>query len=252
MLSVSQPGSGTSGSSSTIGHVAGGLPQRARGVHVRRHDDQAVHPPAHRAQHVGQLVPLARASATPAGGSPSRASGEVRAVDDLGEELAVQVGQQQPQRVRPVRDQAAGDPVGPVAERARGRGDPPPRLLAHQRAVVEDARHGRDGHVAGPRHVADGRRAGVSHVRPPAPRPASPTARSPQLHAARGRRSAPPTRAARSRRRPASRPAPRRRRARPPGASRPAGGRPGGRSGRTRPAAPAPPRAGGSGSWWSA
>jgi hypothetical protein len=83
--------------------------------------------------------------------------GEVDAADDLGKELAVQVGQQHADRVRAVRDQAAGGAVGPEAQALGDGAHPAARVLVHALAVVEDARDGRNRDAGLARHVLDRR-----------------------------------------------------------------------------------------------
>ena len=69
----------------------------------------------------------------------ARARGQVHAVDGLGEELAVEVGKERAERVRTARDQAARDPVGPVAQLRGGRRHAPAGGRAHQRMVESTA-----------------------------------------------------------------------------------------------------------------
>jgi len=135
---------------------AGDVSIEQRGVDVGRHDQQAVHAPAHRAHgggdlggiavHAGQEeleVPLAR--------------DRVDAADDLGEELAVEIGQEDADGVGAMSDEAARAAVGHVAQRAHGGQHAGAGLLADVLVFVHHARHRGDGHAGLARDILDAR-----------------------------------------------------------------------------------------------
>ena len=133
-------------------HAAG--MERAGGVHAGGHDDEPVDAAPDRAER-GHEVRLGRGVARDQQVQVPQARGLVDAPDHLGEELAVQVGEQDAERVDALRDQAARDAVGPVAEPLRRLDHADPGGLAHAGALVEHARDRGDRHPAGPRHVAN-------------------------------------------------------------------------------------------------
>ena len=86
---------------------------------------------------------------------PLAARRQVDAADHLGEELAVQIGQQDADGLSAVRDQAARNAVGPEAQALGNGTHPATRILVHAVAVVEHARDGRDRDARFARNVLD-------------------------------------------------------------------------------------------------
>ena len=90
------------------------------------------------------------------GADPADHAGEER----LGEEAGVRLGHDQGDRVGPPGDQAAGGPVGHVAELGHGPLDLCPHGRADLGRAVDDPRDGRPGDPGQGRHLLEGRRAG--------------------------------------------------------------------------------------------
>ena len=135
-------------------HVSGPAAERGGGIHVGSHDDEAVDPPAHRSHDGDQLFQVG-VGARDQQVEPFAAGGHVETADHAREELPVQVRQQHTERVGAARDQAAGDAVGPVVELGGDVTNGAFGFRAHETAVVEHPRHGRDRDARFARYVLD-------------------------------------------------------------------------------------------------
>ena len=82
-----------------------------RGIEVRRHDDQSVYPTAHGAERGLDLV-LRVVGAGHEQVVAARLRGLVHPANDLGEELSVQIGEEDADGSRSIRDESTGGAVG--------------------------------------------------------------------------------------------------------------------------------------------
>ena len=137
---------------------------RGRRFTLRRHDDEPIDTAAHRAQRGDEFVDVGMRTRDQYV-HPLAPCRQIDPPDDLGEELAVQIGQQDADRVRAVRDQAARGSVRPEAQLLGHGAHAPARVLADALAVIENARHGGHRDSGFTRHILDGRhRRGLRRV----------------------------------------------------------------------------------------
>ncbi len=119
------------------------------------HEDQPVDAPAQSPQHGRDLLAVVVRPGDQDVIPPPPCRG-VDAADQLGEELAVDVRQEDAQRVGLVGREAAGRAVRDVAEALHHLPDAEPGLLADRPLVVENAGHRGHRDTSQPRHLFDG------------------------------------------------------------------------------------------------
>jgi hypothetical protein len=123
--------------------LGGTVRKKLSDAEVGGEHDQAVDAPAHcPKQRLG--LPAVAVGARDDEVVSVVARGDVHAPDDLGKELAVEVGQQDAERARPLRDQTARGAMRDVGETLGDPPDPASRLVPNGALVVQDPRHGGD------------------------------------------------------------------------------------------------------------